>query len=365
MNTNSPHIFLVKPGFLMAMIFFFYFCIIASEIPAQDNTRYRIQVAAMNRVEVDYLKLVCKSLAEQFGMRVYILDQDNYYKIAIGDFTAFGQAKNRLAYISIFFNDAWIIPPYNEFVIYSVNPKHIADELPVKPQEPGTIVKEGVEKPVQDTIEVPEPVIEPLPIEIPEAVDEPVADPSDLVETEPITKPQKPAGKKLFWKLYGSGVYIDLHSSDPETRYCTYYGYGVGTGVFYTITKNLAIDVSASCTVANAVALYEKHDLSGKASALMVNPSLKAGTDFFSKHGIYGKVGAGYFNYDYAYNLELKPGFSGGPASVETALLERAITYGLEFGIGVRVFHHFDASFITWFDQNSRRFYRINMGIVF
>lgn len=365
MKRNAPRLIFMKPGFLMVMICFFFFCIIAPEISAQDSTRYRIQIAALDRVKMDSLKLVCKSLAEQFGMGVYMLDQDNYYKIAIGDFTTFGQAKDKLSYLSIFFNDAWIIPSYNEFVIYSVDPKHIADELPVKLQETGIIDNDDVETPVQDTSEVSEPAIEPLPIEIPEDVVEPVADPFDKVEPEPMTKPQKPARKKLFWKLYGSGVYIDLHSSDPETRYCIYYGYGAGAGVFYTITKNLAIDLSASFSMANAVALYEKHDLSGKASVLMVKPSLIVGTNFFSKHGIYGKVGAGYFNYDYAYNLELKPGFSGGPASVETELLERAVTYGLDVGIGFRVFRHFDASFNTWFDQNSRRFYRMNLGFVF
>jgi hypothetical protein len=123
--------------------------------------------------------------------------------------------------------------------------------------------------------------------------------------------------------------------------------------------------LSAGYSIGNAVALNEKHNLTGKASVFIVNPSLVVASGFYSKHGIYGKVGAAYFNYDYAYKLELKPGFSGGPASVETELLQRAATYGLNLAVGFRVFRNFDASFHTWFDQNSRYFYQLNLGIVF
>ncbi|MBE0663455.1 MAG: hypothetical protein IH597_13425 [Bacteroidales bacterium] len=362
-----PSLFIImKPGLHMVMLFFFAFCLVAPEIPAQLNTSYRIQIKALDRVKIDSVKMLCNVVADQLDMAVFILDQDNYYKMAVGNFSSFRQASEKLEFISSFYHDAWIITDYNEFVIFSVDPKQVTDELPEKPQETEMIDYDDAEIPVQDPGDISEPITkEPLPVEISEEVDEPVADTSDLVKPEPIIEAEKPERKKLFWKLYGSGVYIDLHASDPETRYCTYNGFGAGVGVFYAITKNLALDLSASYSMANAMAIFEKHDLSGNASVIMVNPSFIAGTDFFSRHGIYGKVGAGYFNYDYAYKLELKPGFSGGPASVETELLERAVTYGLDVGIGIRVFRHFDASMNAWFDQNSRRFYRVNLGLVF
>jgi hypothetical protein len=355
-----------KMVFYMVVLFLFAICLYVPEISAQLTIRYRIQIKALDRVKIDSLKLLCKSEAEQLNMAVYILDQDNYYKMAVGNFSSFRQASEKLEFVSSFYHDAWIIPAYNELIIFSVDPPQNIENLPEKQQETEQLVSEEIEPPVMDQSESPEPFIEELlPVDIPEDINGPDADTSNLERPEPINVPELPDRKKIFWKLYGSGAYIDLHSSDQENRYCTYYGYGAGAGVFYAFTQNLALDLSAGYSTGNAVALNEKHNLTGKASVFIVNPSLVVASGFYSKHGIYGKVGAAYFNYDYAYKLELKPGFSGGPASVETELLQRAATYGLNLAVGFRVFRNFDASFHTWFDQNSRYFYQLNLGIVF
>jgi hypothetical protein len=323
---------------------------IAQQVPSE----YRIQVTALPRVKLDSLKGVSSEIEKKLQLTAYILDQDNFYKIAVGDFYTFSQAREKLETVRFYYQDAWIIPAFHEFVVY---PEIIKEPLEVLLQD----------KEIPGSDDVP-----PIPVK-PEIVIEP--DPALIVEEVPviiepelifIEIPRVPSVKRrVFPRIYGGILYIDLHASTPATRYCDYYGFGVGLGNSYAITKNFLIDLSVDYNLANAFPIDEKHEVSGEANVLRITPAIIAGSNVYSKFGIYGKLGLSFFNYDYSYSMELKPGYSGGPASVDAALLERASTYGLDAGVGLRLFRRIEITFNTYYDLNERLLYSLNVGFVF
>ena len=347
--------------FLFRNILVWVICLLFS-MPAVSNqqpSEYRIQVAAHPRYKLDSLKTVCDQIGQSLKMNSYILDQDNYYKIVVGDFNSFSRANEKLQLLRTDFPDAWITFAFHAYVIYPASMmqvegmpvvQEITDEEDVAADQAGKIRIPEVKLRPEDELEfiiddkVQMPDVEDLVIEIPY-----------------ISKKHR----RFFVSIYGGGVYVDLHASNPDTRYCTYYGYVAGAGSSFAITKNLLLNLSADYSFANAFALFEKHKLTGKASVIKISPALVVGSNIYSRFGAYGRLGISYFNYDYAYNLELKPGFSGGPASVDAELLERAYNYGLDAGIGLRLFRNLDISFNSYYDLDERLYLSVKLGLVF
>jgi hypothetical protein len=123
--------------------------------------------------------------------------------------------------------------------------------------------------------------------------------------------------------------------------------------------------LSADYSHLDAVATKDIHIVNGNASFIRINPSIMFGTDINSKFRLYGKLGASYFNYDYAFNMTLKPGQSNGPSSIDVELATRASDFGVNAGIGLRAFRYVDLYFGSYFDYNSRRYHHLSLGITF
>jgi hypothetical protein len=355
----------VFTGFLFRNILVWVICLLFSMpavIAQQILPEYRIQVAALPRFKLDSLKTVCDRIGQSLKMNSYILDQDNYYKIVVGDFNSFSQANLTLQILRTDFHDAWITPAVHTDVIYTSGSKQPEE----KPLDQEKIDELDVAADETEKISIPEvPLAELTPEEEPEIIiDDTLHLPEDedlVIEISHISKKRR----RFFTSIYAGGVYVDLHASNPDTRYCTYYGYVAGAGSSFAITKNLLLNLSADYSFANAFALFEKHNLTGSASVIKISPALVVGSSIYSRFGAYGRLGISYFNYDYAYNLELKPGYSGGPASVDAELLERAYNYGLDAGIGLRLFRNLDISVNSYYDLDERLYLSVKLGLVF
>lgn len=328
----------------------------------QPQSDYRIQLAAFPRHNLDSLKSVCNKTAKDLQINAYLLDQDNYYKLAVGDFSSFTKANEKLQILKPAYRGAWIIPSLHEYVIHSAFFPII--QTIDEEQKTNEFFKQPVNGETNKITEPERPIVEILTEVEPEIIIDimPLLDENDLILDIPQYKLRK---KKFYPKVFVGGAYVDLHTSDPETRYCTYTGLMAGVGVHYLLTKHLFFNMSADYSLTDARALYEKHHLTGNASVLKINPSIGFGSNWYSRFGIYGKLGVSYFNYDYAYSLELKPGFSGGPASVDAELLERAYNYGLNAGIGIRLFRDLDVSFNSYYDLFSRQYHSLKLGFIF
>lgn len=350
--------------FLFRNILVLVICLLFSmpAVFAQLPSEYRIQLAAHPRYKLDSLKTVCDHIGQSLQMNAYILDKDNYYKIVVGDFNSFSQADEKLQKLQTVFPDAWITFAFHAYVIHPASMKHAKE----KSGDQEITYEEDVMADEPGKISIPEiPVVELRPEEEPEIVIDdklPLLDlESQVIEIPYISK----ARRRFFVSIYGGGVYVDLHASNPDTRYCTYYGYVAGAGSSFAITKNLLLTLTADYSITNAFALFEKHKLTGSATVIKISPALVVGSSIYSRFGVYGRLGISYFNYDYAYNLELKPGYTGGPASVDVELLERAYNYGFDAGIGMRWFRNLDISFNSYYDMDERLYLSVKLGLVF
>lgn len=334
------------------------------------GTEYRIQVMLLCSKDFESAKTISDGISRMLEMPAYVLNKDGCFKILAGDFNSFRQAQEKIDYVRIYFDDAWISPAYQQYVAYPLPETRtesidltelieIALEIKHEIQEVKLLMSEVL----QETKDIREflaqeqaPVIPDLDtslLEESEESDTPVAD-------------DKNTTQKLFWKIiYAGGAYVDLHAGNPQFDYLDYYGFSLGLGASYAFNPYLAVDLTTDYTFAYANPKSEIYDVTGNTSILRVSPSLMLGTNIHKPFRVYGKLGASYFNYDYTFSLEMKPGFSNGPSSIDAELLSRASDIGFQFGAGIKAFRYIDLYVGSYLDLNSRRFHTVTLGITF
>lgn len=334
------------------------------------GTEYRIQVMLLCSKDFESAKTISDGISRMLEMPAYVLNKDGCFKILAGDFNSFRQAQGKIDYARIYFDDAWISPAYQQYVVYPLPETRtesidltelieIALEIKHEIQE----VKSLMSEVLQETKDIREflaqeqvPVIPDLDMTWLEETEESDIPAKDDADTE----------QKLLWKIiYAGGAYVDLHAGNPQFDYLDYYGFSLGLGASYAFNPYLAVDLTTDYTFAYANPKSEIYDVTGNTSILRVSPSLMLGTNIHKPFRVYGKLGASYFNYDYTFSLEMKPGFSNGPSSIDAELLSRASDIGFQFGAGIKAFRYIDLYVGSYLDLNSRRFHTVTLGITF
>ena len=344
-------------------------------LASDDNPKYRIQVILFCKDDFSAAISLRSQAENQIGEKAYLVFQNGCYKVMVGDFDSFREASSVLKLAREHYPDAWITLPYDEFVVYPVSNLEETFPDPSEAEKPDYSVKGELQEIRQVLHEIllvfheineKISVFEKIPLadtakSLPKEPDQHI----DATQTQPSAKTSDGKQKRTWFYASGGIGYADLHKARPDIHYANYFGYCGGIGFSYALLPYFALDLSADYCYLNAIATKEIHTVDGSATIFKLNPSVMVGTDINNRYRLYGKLGASYFNYDYAFNMTLKPGQSNGPSSIEVKLAKRASDFGLNAGIGIRMFRYVDLYFGSYFDYNSRRYHNLSLGITF
>jgi hypothetical protein len=86
----------------------------------------------MQRSDYSTANAMCSQAEHQLGVKAYLAFHNGCYKIVVGDFKSFREASDVLELARKHYPDAWISPPYNEFIIHPID---VVEVVVVEPTE--------------------------------------------------------------------------------------------------------------------------------------------------------------------------------------------------------------------------------------
>jgi len=94
---------------------------VTSSVYGQDNSKpkFRIQIQAFGLEDTVKSKILANRLTEELKMSLYIIQEDEWNKIRIGDFIDYDDAKEKLDAINPDYPNAWIVETEEDNVIYT------------------------------------------------------------------------------------------------------------------------------------------------------------------------------------------------------------------------------------------------------